>query len=85
MLNFYPNYNINSGLSFGVNYKELAKYAKRQGCKFVRSGKGSHNIWQRITKGGRVLKSVLPKHPSKELSSGVIKSFCEQLGIPKYI
>ncbi len=46
---------------------ELRKTLESQGCRFLRQGKGSHEVW--INRGG---KKISVPHPKKKLGKGLV-------------
>ena len=56
---------------------DLIKLLKESGCKFVRHGKGDHQIWYSPITGK---KFVVP-HPKKETPLGTLKSIKKVAGI----
>ncbi|WP_372941418.1 type II toxin-antitoxin system HicA family toxin [Shewanella sp.] len=60
-----------------VNSKDLIKQLKANGCKFVRHGKGDHQIWYSpITE-----KKFSVPHPKKNMPVGTLKSIQRMAGI----
>lgn len=54
---------------------EFIRLTKRNGWRFQRQGKGSHEVWE---KDGDVV--IIPNHPAKELPKGLEKSLKKQMG-----
>lgn len=52
-----------------VKYSEFFRMIKKEGWKFKRQAKGSHEIWE---KGN--LSIAIPNHGSKEMSKGLERS-----------
>jgi predicted RNA binding protein YcfA (HicA-like mRNA interferase family) len=60
-----------------MNSKELISLLKENGCKIVRQGKGSHEIWESpITK-----KRFVVPHPKSNLPKGTLKGILKQAGV----
>lgn len=59
-----------------MKYNELIRIAKRNGWKFKRQGKGSHEVW---TKDGNEI--IIPNHGAKEIPPGLQKSLLKQMGL----
>src|SRR5699024_333014 len=57
--------------------KELRKLLMQAGCRKIREGKGSHEIWQSPITG---IKFVVP-HPKKSLPIGTVRSIRKAAGI----
>lgn len=55
---------------------ELLKLAKKNGWRFCRDAKGSHEIWEK--NGIRV---VIPNHGSKEVPKGLERKLKKQMGL----
>ena len=60
-----------------VKVNELVRYIKKQGCLLKRNGK-EHDIWINPNTGG---KSSIPRHSSKEIPTGTVKSILKDLGL----
>lgn len=56
--------------------REFIREAKRKGWKFLRQGKGSHEIYE---KDG--VKITIPNHGSKELGKGLEKKLRKEMGL----
>ena len=54
---------------------ELRKELEAKGCKFLRQGKGSHEIW--INKKGK--RTSVP-HPKKKLGKGLVRKLLTWAG-----
>jgi len=61
-----------------VNYKDVAKIAKKLGFYFCRQAKGSHEIWRR-DKDGR--QTTIPNHGKKIIKRRTLKAILEDLKI----
>ncbi len=67
------------GLKFpAVNYRDIAKIAKKLGFYFYRQAKGSHEIWRR-DKDGR--QTTIPNHGSKIIKRRTLKAIFEDFQI----
>lgn len=55
---------------------EFIRLAKRSGWRFLRQGKGSHEVWE---KDG--IQVIIPNHPAKELPKGLEKGLKKQMGL----
>lgn len=59
-----------------VKYNEFLRLAKKNGWKFLRQGKGSHEIWEKNNK-----KVSIPNHGSKEIPKGLVESLKKEMGL----
>ncbi len=55
---------------------EFIRLAKRNGWRFQRQGKGSHEVWE---KGADI--AIIPNHGAKELPKGLERSLKKQMGL----
>lgn len=55
---------------------EFIREVKRKGWKFLRQGKGSHEVYEKFGK-----QVVIPNHGSKEMKKGLEKSLRKQMGL----
>ena len=61
-----------------MKYSELALKLRRLGLEVYRQGKGGHEIWwwpERRTK------ATIPRHPSREIAAGTLKTILKHLGL----
>ncbi|HHD92677.1 MAG TPA: type II toxin-antitoxin system HicA family toxin [Candidatus Portnoybacteria bacterium] len=61
-----------------INYRQIAKVAKKLGFYLCRQAKGSHEIWRRDSDGRQ---TTIPNHGSKPLKRKTLKSILDDLGI----
>lgn len=61
-----------------INYRQVAKGAKKLGFYFCRQAKGSHEIWRRNSDGRQ---TTIPNHGSKPIKRKTLKSILEDFGI----
>lgn len=59
-----------------MKYSKFLKIAKKGGWRFLRQGKGSHEIWKKDNK-----KVSIPNHGSKEMPKGLEKSLKKEMGL----
>lgn len=59
-----------------MKYSEFLKLAKKNGWRFLRQGKGSHEIWE---KDGKTV--AIPSHGTKEIPIGLEKSLKKEMGL----
>ncbi len=59
-----------------MKYSVFLKHAKRSGWKFLRQGKGSHEIWE---KEGKTI--AIPNHGAKEMPKGLERSLTKEMGL----
>ena len=65
-------------LVWKVKCSELIKKLKKDGCYFVRQGRGSHEIWH----SPHTQKDfVVPNHTSKEIGKGLEIKIFKQAGL----
>ncbi len=67
-----------------VNYRDIAKTAKKLGFYFYRQARGSHEIWRRdIDKR----QTTIPNHGSKAIKRRTLKSILEdfQISVEEFI
>ncbi|MBR0574207.1 MULTISPECIES: type II toxin-antitoxin system HicA family toxin [Pasteurellaceae] len=60
-----------------MHSRDLIKDLKKQGCYFIRHGKGDHQVWY-SPKTGK--KFVVP-HPKKEVAIGTLRSIQKSAGL----
>jgi predicted RNA binding protein YcfA (HicA-like mRNA interferase family) len=60
-----------------MRYGELTRRLRRLGCEKLRQA-GGHEIWWRP---GTDLRTVIPCHPSKEISKGTLQAILRDLGL----
>ncbi|WP_258239885.1 MULTISPECIES: type II toxin-antitoxin system HicA family toxin [Pseudidiomarina] len=60
-----------------MHSRELIKLLKRNGCRFIRHGKGDHQVWFSSTTG---MKFTVP-HPNKDLPIGTVRAIFRAAGI----
>jgi mRNA interferase HicA len=63
-----------------MRYRELAKRLRKLGCHEMRTGKGSHRVWQNPATG-KV--AVVPDWGSKDLATGTVRAIIRELGISR--
>lgn len=61
-----------------MRYSELRRRLRKLGCERLRQAGGSHEIWWRP---GTEYRTVLPNHPSKEVSKGTLSAILKDLGL----
>ncbi len=59
-----------------MKYSEFIRLISRNGWKFVRQGKGSHEVWE---KAGKT--EIVPNHGAKEMPKGLERSLKKRMGI----
>ena len=59
-----------------ITYADLTRKLRERGCRFLRDGKGSHEMWQGAT-GGRF---PVPRHPG-DLRTGTLAGIIKQAGL----
>ena len=59
-----------------MKYSEFFREIKKKGWKFIRQGKGSHEIHE---KGGKEVS--IPNHGTKEMPNGLEKSLRKEMGL----
>ena len=60
-----------------LKVSELTKYLSEQGCFLVGHG-AAHDKWQSSVNGKSFF---VPRHPSKELKTGTVKTILKQAGV----
>lgn len=63
-------------ISYKMKTKELLRRLRKAGCVFYRHG-SRHDIW--LTPDGKQIQ--VPRHGSKEVSTGLLDSFKDLLGL----
>ena len=61
-----------------ITYREVAGVLKQLGFKFYRQGKGSHEIWRRLSDGRH---TTVPHHKGKIIKRRTLKTIINDTGL----
>lgn len=61
-----------------LTYREVVKRLRRQGFRFYRQGRGSHELWVRDSDGVVI---PVPRHQGKTIRKGTLRAIIRQMGI----
>ena len=61
-----------------MTYGELTRRLRRMGMRYVRHGRGSHELW--VNPNNRSV-ALIPNHGSREIPTGTLRSVLRQLGL----
>ena len=61
-----------------LSYSEIIRRLRKQGFRFYRQGKGSHELWVRDADGTVI---PVPHHKGKKIRKGTVRAIIREVGI----
>ena len=61
-----------------LSYLEIIRRLRKQGFRFYRQGKGSHELWVRDADG---IVIPVPHHKGKKIRKGTVRAIIREVGI----